>query len=943
MGLLTIPISNSALMRRILLLTLLGLSVAGQAAEGQQLRWSKTLERIASGVVSIRVDGTRAFDTEWNQSTQATGFVVDAKQGLILTNRHVVTPGPVVAQAVFLNQEEVDLVPVYRDPVHDFGFFRYDPKALKFIQPTELELVPEAAQIGRDIRVIGNDAGERLSILAGTIARLDRAAPDYGRGKYNDFNTFYLQAASSTSGGSSGSPVIDIEGRVVALNAGANSGAASSFFLPLDRVQRAFDQVRVGAAVSRGTLQTMFVHQPYAELRRLGLKEATERAVRQAFPDQTGMLVVKSVIPGSAAAGFFEPGDILVQVGDQLITEFVPLAAVMDDNVGKPLMFEIQRGGATLRQDLTVDDLHNITPAEFVQFGDAVVHDLSYQQARHFNRSLRGVYVANPGYVLGTAAIPRGSVITALDGKAMEDLDDLEMALAAIADGQRASVRFISFDDPQNEKLRIITIDRSWFPSQRCQRDDHSGYWPCRDLAAGPAPKPPVPRSTSFTPSSDRRADRVAPSLVLVNFDMPYTVSGVSEKHYHGTGVIADAELGWVVVDRNTVPVAMGDVRLTFAGSLEIPGHVVFIHPLHNLAVVGYDPALIGATPVRSADFVDRRLKPGDELWVIGLKGDSKLQMQSTAVASVSAANFALSRTLRFRDANLETVAVVNAPSDYDGVLVDSRGGVVSLWSSFAVENGRDMEQVNMGVPAELVTEMIDRLRDGEPLHSLEVEWRQMPVASARKLDLPEHWVKRYEEHNPERRQMLAVMRVVAGSPAAEFFQPGDLLLSIDGEVLNTFREVERASQKDRVNVHIFRDGAELVEDLETAALGGRGIDRAVLWAGALVQEPHRALAVQRGIEPTGVYVSYFGYGSPATRYGLFAGRRVVEVDGQPTPDLDAFLAVVRDKGDRESLRIKTVTWNNMVEVITLTLDEQYWPAYELLRSGNGWRRVTLN
>ena len=57
----------------------------------------QTLERIAPSVVTIEIDQTRAFDTEWNQSSQATGFVVDAERGLILTNRHVVTPGPVVA------------------------------------------------------------------------------------------------------------------------------------------------------------------------------------------------------------------------------------------------------------------------------------------------------------------------------------------------------------------------------------------------------------------------------------------------------------------------------------------------------------------------------------------------------------------------------------------------------------------------------------------------------------------------------------------------------------------------------------------------------------------------------------------------------------------------------------------------------------------------------
>ena len=119
--------------------------------DAEDSRWTRTLEKVATGVVTIQVDLARAFDTEWNMSSQATGFVVDAKRGLILTNRHVVTPGPVTAQAVFLNREEVTLYPVYRDPVHDFGFYRYDPSKLRFIKPTELRLHPQGAQIGRGV------------------------------------------------------------------------------------------------------------------------------------------------------------------------------------------------------------------------------------------------------------------------------------------------------------------------------------------------------------------------------------------------------------------------------------------------------------------------------------------------------------------------------------------------------------------------------------------------------------------------------------------------------------------------------------------------------------------------------------------------------------------------------------------------------------------------
>jgi S1-C subfamily serine protease len=928
---------------------LLGALVAAAATGGRPLvaqeppTWNKTLERISSGIVSIQIDSTRAFDTERNSSAQATGFVVDAEHGLILTNRHVVTPGPVRAQAVFLNQEEVDLIPVYRDPIHDFGFFRYDPKQLQFIKPAELKLVPEAAQIGRDIRVIGNDAGEQLSILAGTLARLDRQAPNYGRGNYNDFNTFYLQAASGTSGGSSGSPVVDIEGRVVALNAGANTQAASSFFLPLDRVKVALAKIRAGQPVPRGELETEFVHKPFAELRRLGLARDTETRVRQAYPNQTGMLVVEQVIPKSPAAGFLQPGDILVEVGGKLIAEFVPLAAALDDAVGREIDVVVERGGQRLERSLPVTNLNDITPDEYLEYGDGVFHKLSYQQARHFYRPVSGVYVANPGYVFGKAAIPRGSIVTAIEGKPVVDLNDFQHVIESVPADSQMTVRFVTFDEPQNERQRIVRNDRSWFPARRCHRDDQQGIWPCVALAASPPPEPLVPSAgTTFPKQSEKHVQAISPSLVLVNFDMPYTVSGVADRYYYGTGLVADAGRGWVVVDRNTVPVGMGDVRLTFAGTIEIPGRVEYIHPLHNLAVVSYDPKLLGATPVKSATFVTKPIVPGQEVAVVGLSPDFRTQSQSSAVASVSAATFPLSRTLRFRDTNLDVVSLVNAPTDFDGTLVDFQGRVLGMWASFAYQTGRDLTQVNMGIQADVVVDMLDKMRRGESLRSLEVEWSQMPLATARKVDLPDVWVQRYEAHNPEKREVLAVSTSVAGSPAADFFRAGDVLLSIDGALANTFREVERAAQKPTVEVAVLRNGKEVTGRVNTVALDGLGIDRVVSWAGALLQAPHRELAVQRGVSLNGVYVSYFNFGSPASRFGLFAGRRIVAVDGQPTPDLSSFVKAATAVADKESVRLNTMSFNDVPEVITMKLDPVYWPSYELRRDGYEWRRLEL-
>jgi S1-C subfamily serine protease len=783
-----------------------------------------------------------------------------------------------------------------------------------------------------------------LSILAGTLARLDREAPEYGYGKYNDFNTFYFQAASSTSGGSSGSPVIDIEGRVVALNAGGATGAASSFYLPLTAVTRALKYIDAGKPVPRGTLETVFKYTPYDELRRLGLNPDTEARIRNSYPKLTGMLVVEDVQPGSGADGLLAPGDILVAIDGKPIPEFFALEEVLDGHVGRQVELEVQRGRETVKHSLDVQSLSTITADEYLEFGEAVVHTLSYQQARHFNVPIKGVYVANPGYVFGSAGIPRAALISSFNGKKVDDLSDFEAALADLADGASAAVRYVTLEDPRAAQLKVIRMDRRWFPARKCKRDDALGTWPCVGISPGPQPASVKPASTQFAKTGDPRIDHLAPSLVMVNFDMPYSVSGVTEKNYHGTGVIVDAERGLVAIDRNTVPVAMGDVRITFAGTVEVPGKVVFIHPLHNLAVVAYDPKSIGTTPVRAATLLTRPLSAGDDVWVVGERADDKILSQKTQISSVDVVSFPLSRTLRFRDSNLEAVSLINPPSDYDGVLADEKGNVLALWSSFAYETQRELEQVNRGMPAELVSEMIGVVAEGRPLYSFEAEFNVQSLAGARELGLPEEWIRRFEEHNPQRRQVLGIDRLVAGSSAAALLVPGDLLLAIDGKVVNRFREVERAVQKPQVKVSVWRDGAEKTLEMNSVALNGRDIDRVVIWAGATLQAPHRAMAAQRGIAPSGVFVSFFFYGSPATHYGLYAGRRITEVDGQPTVDIDAFIKAVGGKPDRASLRLTTSSWNGQTDVITLKLDKHYWPAYELERQPDGsWIRTALD
>ena len=51
-----------------------------------------------------------------------------------------------IAKFALTNGSQCDVYPVYRDPVHDFGILRFDPKAIKYMPVSALELRPELAK-----------------------------------------------------------------------------------------------------------------------------------------------------------------------------------------------------------------------------------------------------------------------------------------------------------------------------------------------------------------------------------------------------------------------------------------------------------------------------------------------------------------------------------------------------------------------------------------------------------------------------------------------------------------------------------------------------------------------------------------------------------------------------------------------------------------------------
>jgi S1-C subfamily serine protease len=301
------------------------------------------------GIVTIEA-------TFGNDGEAGSGFVVDARRGLIVTASHVVAE----ARVGHKKARRADNVYVVLDDgsrvnAKLLGYDLFEDTALVQVNPRHLGLRTlsigraRSLRVGDPVAVIGSPFENRASLSTGVVSQLDRqiAAP----GVCFD-TTGVIQTDAAVNPGNSGGPLLDARGQVVgmvtAVNAQARGGVA--YALPIEAVQRAYRALAAGRQV------------PYAWL---GVSAATVTpllASQLGLHVQHGALLLR-LTPGGAAqraglrvgsaslevAGQAYPkdSDVVVAVGTTPVRSFRDLdRAITTHRAGERVDLHVVRHGS---------------------------------------------------------------------------------------------------------------------------------------------------------------------------------------------------------------------------------------------------------------------------------------------------------------------------------------------------------------------------------------------------------------------------------------------------------------------------------------------------------------------------------------------------------------------------------------------------------------------
>jgi pro-apoptotic serine protease NMA111 len=631
------------------------------------------------------------------------------------------------------------------------------------------------------------------------------------------------------------------------------------------------------------------------------LSPETEAEIRKGFPKEIGMLVAETVLPEGPAHHSIEEGDILIRVNGELLTKFIRLDEILDDSVGQKVKLTVQRGGLDIDVELTVGDLHAITPDRFLTVCGASFHNLSYQQARLYAIAVKGVYVCEPAGSFRFDGTEKGWIIESVDTKKTPTLNEFVQVMKGVPDRARVVVTYRHLRDLHTQHTSIIFIDRHWISKMRMVvRNDSTGLWDFETLDDALPPTKPVTRKANFITLDSVNhpaATDIVRSFVRITCNMPVKLDGFPRARKIGFGLVIDADKGLVVVSRAIVPYDLCDVSITVAESIIVEGKVIFLHPLQNYAIIQYDPSLVDA-PVKSARLSEKSLKQGASTIFLGFNQNLRVVVAKTTVTDITTVAIpANSAAPRYRAINVDAITVDTSLSGQcgSGVLVNEDGTVEALWLTYLGErshNNRDIEY-HLGLATPSLLPVLKQIQSGlvPKLRMLNVELHTVQMSQARIMGVSEEWIRKVEADNPERHQLFMIRKVECGNEQS--LMEGDVILSVNGKIMTRISELDVMYDHDYLDAVVVRNCQEKTLKVPTVPTEDLETDRAVIFCGAVLHRPHHAVRQQISTLHSEVYVSARTRGSPAYQYALVPTNFVLAVNGVKTLTLSAFLKEV--------------------------------------------------
>ena len=383
------------------------------------------VKRVAPAVVNIRVSQTvespslygdemfRRFfgipDDPRGRSREVasagSGVIVDAENGYILTNHHVVADADKI-QISLLNEDSLDAEVVGSDAATDIALLKVEPEGLTALPIGESDTV----EVGDFVIAIGNPFGLGHTVTSGIVSALGRTG--ISRNGLEDF----IQTDASINPGNSGGALVNMRGELVGINSAIISRSGGNVGIGF----------AVPSAIARSIMRQIL---DFGEVRR-GLLGVTIQTIDEESAAALGTEVERGALitgiePGSAAeeAGL-RVDDIIVGVDSRRIDNNRELAnAIGLRGSGEKVEIEYFRDGR--RRSVTAELGQRV--AEQIQGSDIHAGLEGAMFATSSASATGGVEVAavEENSPAAQRGLRSGDVITAVNRQPVQNIQQL--------------------------------------------------------------------------------------------------------------------------------------------------------------------------------------------------------------------------------------------------------------------------------------------------------------------------------------------------------------------------------------------------------------------------------------------------------------------------------------------------------------------------------------